>query len=242
MDVRIAAVAPEFEVAAERQPWRASPAQQRSIDRLWSAQLERAGGRLRDGLVLTHVASDRRKLLARPMRWSDVHAGRVDPGLFEGRPPEPLSVQGVVTTHGHVVLGLRRADAANWPGRWELTPACALDGAFLDPRSGRVDAVAQLLAELVDATPLPRPSRAAVQPLALCFEEVQRAWSLALSVDLELGPEAVEEIEAASSATYDTFRVARPVDVIEAGLWGGEELVPLSWALTRLPSPRARAA
>jgi len=242
MDVRIVAVAPEFEVRVERAPLRASDLHAREIDRLWEAESVLRQGKLRDTTLLAHVHADRRHLVGRFVRHRDVVAGRRAPELFDGRPPVPVCISAMVTTRGRVVLGRRAEHLDEWPGRWELLPACGLDPSFHDPASGRLDFVSQLLAGLVEQSPLPHPRRDAVLPFALVHMESEPAWSLCAAIDLDLGEDAVQRVEESATATHDAFRVVRPVDVVEAGLWDGDELVPLSWALVRLPRAERKAA
>jgi hypothetical protein len=243
MSTRIVAVAQDFEVVVEREPARRSDAREREVGRLWAEEVAAAGGApLADPTVLAYVHADRRRLAGRFVRRRDVLAGRRAPELFDGCPPVPVEACALVTTRGRVVLGRRAEQVASWPGRWELVPASALDGGFQDARSGRIDVAAHLLADLVEQTPLPRPARDAVRPFALMHDERERTWSLCVAMSLDLSTEAVEEIESAATPLYDAFRVVRPVDVLEAGLWDGDELSPRSWALVRLPRAELRAA
>ena len=132
MDVRIAAVAPEFEVRVERATLRTSDPHAREVDRLWEAETALHQGRLRDTTLLAHVHADRRHLVGRFVRHRDVIAGRRAPELFDGRPPVPVCISAMVTTRGRVVLGRRAEHLDQWPGRWELLPACDLDPSFHD--------------------------------------------------------------------------------------------------------------
>jgi hypothetical protein len=243
MDACIVAVAPDFEVVVEREPARWSATQAGEIDRLWTEELSASGGPpLADPTMLTAVHVDRRRLVGRFVRRRDVLAGRRMPQLFDGRPPVPVEACALVSTRGRVVLGRRAEHLASGPGRWELVPASTLDAGFHDPRSGRIDVAAHLLADLVEQTPLPRPRRDAVRPFALVGDAGDACWGLCVAIDLDLSADAVEEMESATTPLYDAFRVVRPVDVLEAGLWDGDELSTRSWALVRLPRSDLRAA
>jgi hypothetical protein len=242
VEFQIAAVAPDFEVVVESEPWRPAPQREVAIERVCRARLGALPAAWLDEGVLTHVRSDRHRLVARIARRRDVLAGRFALELFDGAPPRPVNVAARVAIRGRIVLGRRAATNDEQPGRWELAPACALDASFLDRKSGRVDFAGQLLAELVEQTPLPRPPRAAVRPFALAWSASDPTWSVCTSLELDAGEDAVREIESAATARYDAFRVARPVDVIEAGLWDGDELPPLTSALVRLPRAEPQAA
>jgi hypothetical protein len=242
MEFQIAAVAPDFEVIVESEPWRVAPQRDAAIERICRARVGALPAAWLDEGVLAHVRSDRRRLVARIARRRDVLAGRFAPELFDGAPPRSVAVAARVAIRGRIVLGRRSAAHDEQPGRWELAPACALDGSFLDRKSGRVDFAGQLLAELVEQTPLPRPPRAAVRPFALAWSAIDPTWTVCTAIELDAGEDAVREIESARTARYDAFRVARPVDVIEAGLWDGDELVPLTSALVRLPRSEPQAA
>lgn len=242
MEVRILAVAPGFEVRVDRAPRSWSAGQEREIDRLWAREQARHDGALADTTVLAHVAADRRALVGRFVRARDVLAARLAPELFAGAPPAPVEVCALVTLRGRVVLGRRAEHLARWPGCWELVPAGALGPRFHDPHAATLDYAAQVLTELAEHTPLPPPARGDVRPFALAFDGRARVWSLCTAIDLDLDEDAVRRIERTATPTYDAFRVVRPVDVLEAGLWDGDELVPLSSALVRLPRSEARAA
>jgi hypothetical protein len=242
VEFQIAAVAPDFEVVVEREPWRPTPRQEAGIERVCKERAGAGSAALLEASVLAHARSDRHRLVGRIVRQKDVLAGRLAPELFDGAPPRPVAVAARVATRGRIVLGRRSARAGEHTGRWELAPACGIDASFLDFHSGRIDFAGQLLAELVEQTPLPRPARAAVRPFALAWSASDPTWTLCTSIELDLGEDAAREIESAASARYDAFRIARPVDVIEAGLWDGDELVPLTWALVRLPRAEPLAA
>ena len=242
MELRLAAVAPDFEIVVEGQAWRPPPAEGREIDRLWDQEMARSGGRLLDASLLAYVHADRRRLVGRFVRRRDLFAAQRAPQLFGAHRPAPVGLSSMVTTRGRVVLGRRAAQLEQWPGCWELVPACGIDPAFQDPQHGRIDFAGRLLAELVEHTPLRPPARSAVRPLALACQESGPSWSLCATIELDLGDDAVAQLERSTSATYDAFRVVRPVDVIEAGLWDGDVMVPLSWALVRLPRVETQAA
>jgi hypothetical protein len=243
MDARIVAVAQDFEVVVEREPNRWSAARDREVERIWAEEIAAAGGAPQgDPIVLAYVHADRRRLVGRFVRRRDVLAGRLAPELFDGRPPVPVEACALVTSRGRVVLGRRAEHLDSGPGRWELVPASVLDAGFHDAHLGRIDVAAHLLADLVEQTPLPRPHRDAVRPFALVQEAREASWSLCAAIDLDLSADAVEQIESATTPLYDAFRVVRPVDVLEAGLWGGDQLSPRSWALVRLPRAELRAA
>lgn len=241
MEFQIAAVAPEFEVVAEHEPWRLTDGQAAAVERVCRERAPRASRAWLEEAVLAYVRSDRHRLVGRMARRMDVLAGQLAPQIFGGAPPRPVEVAARVSVRGRLLLG-RRSAAGEECGRWELAPTCALDGSFVDRKSGRVDFAAQLLNELVEQTPLPRPARNAVRPFALAWNESEPTWSVCTSLELELGDDTSRAIESAASPRYDAFRIARPVDVIEAGMWDGDELVPLTWALVGLPRVETRAA
>lgn len=239
-DVRFVAIASGFEVVLAREPLELRPEQREAVERVWSAEGERLGAPPADPQVLLHVRSDRRRLVGRLAPWSVCLAARRAPEVFAGWAPLPVGVSGLVTLAGRVLLGRRAARASAWPGRWELVPSGPLDGRAA--AHGRVDFVAQLLRELGEQTPLPPPPRAAAHAFALAFDEARGTCDVCVSLRLEPDAAALERLERSSSPRYEEFRVVRPVDVIEADLWSGEEQVPLSAALVRLPTPGLRAA
>jgi hypothetical protein len=177
--------------------------------------------------ALCLVEADRRRLVA-----------RVAPA---GTPGE-LAVTSVVFSHGRLLLGRRRGLPHGRPGAWELVASEPLDEAFLDPRTARVDFRGALLARLVECAPLARPPRARLVPFALAHDLQAQRWSLCLALELSPGAQSCADIERASTPDYEAFRFVRPVDVIEAGADGADELDALSAALVRLPRVDASVA
>lgn len=194
-----------------------------AVDSAFELQAVRTqDGPLVDGAAsaLCLVEADRRRLVARVAR-----AGT--PGAIE--------VTSVVSSQGRLLLGRRRGLPHGHPGAWELVASEPLDASFLDPHTQRVDFRGALLARLVECAPLARPPRARLVPFALAHDVLAQRWSLCLALELSPGAQSCADIERASTPDYETFRFVRPVDVIESGADGADELVPLSAALVRLP-------
>lgn len=178
---------------------------------------EATGGEVRLGLV----EADRRRLVARVLRRGDAL--------------EPIGVCSLISSRGRLLIGHRRAEPQDGPGSWELVASAELDEAFFDPAAGRVDFRGALLARLAECVPLDRPQRARLVPFALAHDVEARHWQVCLCLELAPGPLACVEIERATTRAYDAFRFVRPVDVIESGPDGAEELARLSASLVRLP-------
>jgi hypothetical protein len=183
-----------------------------------------SGGMRAAGHALGLVEADRRRLVA-----------RVQPASAPGA----IGVTSVVSSHGRLLVGRRRSWPHGRPGAWELVASEALDTAFLEPRTQRVDFRGALLARLAECAPLARPPRERLMPFALAHDVQEQRWSLCLALELPSGAQACADIEHASSLDYEAFRFVRPVDVIESG---ADELAPLSAALVRLPRIDASVA
>lgn len=179
------------------------------------------------GSELCVVQADRRRVVAR------------------ARPPGSVGAIGVtslLTSHGRLLVGRRRGAPLGQPGSWELAASEDLDAAYLDRRTGLVDYRAALAARLVGCTPLSRIPQSRMVPFALAHDVLAGRWTLCLALELSSLSPSCAEIERASTADYESFRFVRPVDVIESGPDGAEELDPLSAALVRLPRADASAA
>ena len=180
-----------------------------------------------DAPLLCLVEADRRRLVGRILRRSEL-SGAVGA-------PEPIGVCSLISSHGRLLIGHRRGEPLGRAGSWELVASEALDDAFLEPGTGRVDYRGALLARLVECAPLARPARARLVPFALAHDVAARRWQLCLALELAPGSQPCGEIERSDTQAYDAFRFVRPVDAIESGPDGADELEPLSAALVRLP-------
>lgn len=208
--IRFAAIDPAFEVhAVELQ----HPAQRAAADEGC------------DGPVLCLVDADRRRMVGQVLRASEARATQ----------RETVGVSSLIASHGRLLIGRRRGEPLGHAGAWELVASEALDDAFLDPHTGVVDYRGALLARLVECAPLARPARGRLVPFALAHDVEARHWQLCLALELTPGAQSCADIERAATPAYDAFRFVRPVDVIESGPDGAEELLPLSAALVRLP-------
>jgi hypothetical protein len=180
-----------------------------------------------DAPLLCLVEADRRRLVGRILRRSEI-SGAVGA-------PEPVGVCSLIASRGRLLIGRRRGEPLGRTGAWELVASDALDDAFLEADTGRVDYRGALLARLVECAPLARPARARLVPFALAHDLAARRWQLCLALELAPLAQACAEIERSQSEAYDAFRFVRPVDAIESGPDGADELAPLSAALVRLP-------
>jgi hypothetical protein len=240
--IRFIAIDPAFEVHAAQVHSAADASREAAVEALWNEERRRPGGLRSDGSVLVFVEADRRRLVGRLARWRDVVAGRRAPELYGGSAPQPVQVGGLVACHGRVLLGQRRGVDPLGPESWELVPSRTLADDFLAPDGRRVDSTAALLAQLRESTPLPPALRAAPHPFALAHDARAGVWQVCLALDVEPGARTLEQIERAQSPDYAAFRFVRPVDVIESGMSGADELAPLSAALVRLPRVMPRVA
>lgn len=170
--------------------------------------------------TLCLVEADRRRLVAR---------------VAPSGTPGSIGVTSVLSSHGRLLVGRRRGVPHGHPSAWELVASEALDTAFLDPRTQRVDFRGAILARLVECAPLARPPRERLVPFALAHDVRADRWDLCLALELAPGAQSCADIERASTPDYEAFRFVRPVDVIESGADGADELAPLSAALVRLP-------
>lgn len=236
--IRLVAIDPGFEVQAVEQQRAPDAAREAAAAAAWRSASERERA-LGDGPILCLVEADRRRLVGRLLRRSEVLAGRRDPRLFGGCAPEPVSVGGLISSHGRLLVGRRRDAAPGGAGGWELVAAEDLDDAFLERATRRVDYRGALLARLVECAPLARPPRERLAPFALAHDVEAGRWRLCLALELASGAQAFEDLERSETCAYDAFRFVRPVDVIESG---AEELDPLSAALVRLPRADVSAA
>jgi hypothetical protein len=113
---------------------------ERRIDEIWAREKARRGDRLFDGAVHALVEATASEIVLRPLRYRDVLARRLDPGLGRlGLDILPAGVTGVLRSPDGVVLGLRAGHVAADAGLWEAAPAGVLSGA---------DPIAQVLEEL----------------------------------------------------------------------------------------------
>lgn len=233
--IRFAAIDPGFAVQAVEASQTFDRAREASIAAHWRAACAASGSPLHDGPVLCLAEANRRQLVGRLWRRRDVVAGRADASLFDGQPPEPVSVGSLVTSHGRVLLGHRRGLAPTAPGAWGLVAREELDDAFLERRTRQLDYRGALLARLVECAPLARPARNRLVPFALAHDVDAGAWHLCLAFELDPNAQTCADVEGAESPEFDAFRFVRPVDVIESGPYGADELDALTAALVRLP-------
>lgn len=233
--IRFIAIDPAYEVLAVEAQTAPDAAREAAIERLWREEQRRSEGRSDDGSVLAFVEADRRRLVGRLVRRRDVLAGRRAPELFGGRPPEPVQVGALISSQGRVLLGHCRGAGYACSGGWDLVASEPLDLAFRNPAGQGLDFQAALLARLVECAPLPRPARSALQPFALAHDREAGIWQVCVGLELDPRAQSPSEIEATQSRDFDAFRFVRPVDVIESGPDGSDELTPLAAALVRMP-------
>lgn len=241
-EVRFVAIDPSFEVVVRDEPLPTSAARAREVERLWDTELESTSLRAGDSPVLTYVRSDRRRLTARWVSYREFAAGRREPRLYDWAPPVPVGISGRVTSGGRVVLGRRAAGQGVWSGHWEMAPCNDLDRAWSVAGSGRIDVGLGLRAALAATTPLAALPASPAQPFALGYDELEPAWRVCVAQELAYDAAAFERLESSTSERYDAFRLARPAEIVEAGLLGGSDLVPMTAALARLPGSLQRVA
>ncbi len=233
--IRLVAIDPGFEIRFAPDPLPLTAAQRREIDLYWEEEPSAADAP-DDEPVLCVSSLDRRGLVARWVPRREQLAGQRLPALFHWQPPLPIGIVGCISCEGRVLLGRRSPPLESGTGRWELLPWIRPEPAKAKSRAKPFDFVAPLLARLSDSARIPRRAVERATPFALAYEPYEPAWHLCVALDVRLSVERIRRLESAGTEEHDLLTLARPVDVIEAGLWSGSELDPLSAALVRLPA------
>ncbi len=240
--IRLIGLDPEFEVVVVPDPFPLSEAQRLEVDLLWEEEQARTGGALADGCLMCVESTDQNQLVARWVSRREHVAGQKQPALYRWRPPVPIGVVGCISCEGRLVLGRRPASADAGGGLWELVPWIRPAAPRADGGGTRFDFVTPLLARLSSDAAIPRKAIERATPFALAYEPYEPAWHVCVALDVRLDATGIRRLESACTPEHEAFALVRPVDVIEAGLWSGSQLEPLTAALVRLPAPDLRAA
>jgi hypothetical protein len=189
-----------------------------AIDRLWDAAQARTGGALFNGRVFSADVITRHLVCGHWTEFRRIVAQMARPDLHAALGIRPLAVGGVLHGPDGVVFGRRPARAVYQAGEWQLPPAGSLDPTALRA-GGRVDFVAQVLAELREEVGLEAADIDDIRPLAIV--EHARAGHGSHVLDLGIGLRtrlAAAEIQARHAA-HGNGEYAPPLTIIPvAGL------------------------
>lgn len=190
-------IAPDLRLAVIRPMPALSAPLEAEIDRLWVAAQARSGGALFNGRVFSADVITPHLICGHWTEFRRVIAQMSRPALHAELAIRPLAVGGVLHGPDGVVFGRRPADALYQAGEWQLPPAGSLDPSA-ERAEGRVDYIAQILAELGEEVGLAPDAITAIRPLAIVEHarggEGSHVLDLGIGLETRLGGAEIRAI------------------------------------------------
>jgi hypothetical protein len=183
------------------------------IDRLWDAAQARTGGALFNGLVFSADVITRHLICGHWTEFRRITAQMARPELHTLLGIRPLAVGGVLHGPDGVVFGRRPARAIYQAGEWQLPPAGSLDPTALGA-GGRVDVVAQILAELREEVGLEAEAIDDIRPLAIVEHAVDGEGSHVLDLGIGLRTRLTAAEIQARHAAHGNGEYAPPLTIV----------------------------
>jgi hypothetical protein len=146
-----------------------------------------------------------------------------DPELRPILDIHPISVTGLTTWRGMVLVGKRSTTVSSYPGAMECCPSGSIDGSSVGV-DGSIDLEKAILLELVDETGIRRDSVRSVRMKDLYLSTDMGVFDVL--AEIELNPEIDQPLSQPRSAEYDELRWIQKDQV--ASIFSEGPWVPLS--------------